>query len=132
MCVQWGTNNTRLPARWRHDVGLVRKLSMVCLHNNACCKDCIVGHPNPASARSVLLVLLEPHYVVHSETMVTSRALNYVGHSEWVNLVGWAPTLHTLMLVRVKRLIHRNSDFKSAKWDCGHHTSICNKYNVFN
>ena len=27
--------NTRLPDRWRHGEGQVRKLSMVCLHNNA-------------------------------------------------------------------------------------------------
>ena len=49
------------------DGAMVRKLSIVCLHNNAFVargiwvNDCIVGHPNCISAPSILLVLLEPH-----------------------------------------------------------------------
>ena len=44
----------------------VLKLSMVCLHNAFVGEasgllDCIVGHPNCASAPSILLVLLEPY-----------------------------------------------------------------------
>ena len=43
--IQWGTNNIRLPNRWRHlsSGGLrVRKLSVVCLHNNAIVARCIL------------------------------------------------------------------------------------------
>ena len=45
----------------------VRKVSVVCLHNNAIVARgilviyCIMGHPIPDSAPSILLVLLEPH-----------------------------------------------------------------------
>ena len=42
---QWGTNNIRLPDRWRHlgSGGLrVWKLSVVCLHNNAIVARCIL------------------------------------------------------------------------------------------
>ena len=44
--------------------GRFRELSVVCLHNVIVPRGilyCIVGHPNPASAPSILLVLLEPH-----------------------------------------------------------------------
>ena len=61
----------RLPDRWRH-LGSrgwwVRKLSVVCLHNNAIVARCILDTnialwaTRTASAPSILLVLLEPHY----------------------------------------------------------------------
>ena len=66
------TNNIRLPDRWRHlgSVGLgVRKLSLVCLHNNAIVARCILDtniallDTRTASAPFILLVLLEPHLV---------------------------------------------------------------------
>ena len=47
--------------------GRVRQLSMVyittlLLREASWLLYCIVGHPNPASAPSIMLVLLEPHY----------------------------------------------------------------------
>ena len=67
---EWGTNNIRLPDRWRH-LGSggwrVRKLSVVCLHNNAIVARCILDTnialwaTRTTSAPSILLVLLEPH-----------------------------------------------------------------------
>ena len=63
-------NNIRLADRWRH-LGSggwrVRKLSVVCLHNNAIVARCILDTnialwaTRTASAPSILLVLLEPH-----------------------------------------------------------------------
>ena len=61
--------------------GPVSKLSAVCLHNNAIVAmaswllHCIVGHPNPTSAPSILLVLLEPHCTIHWATAASS---NYI------------------------------------------------------
>ena len=50
--------------------GRVRKLSLVCLHNNAMFARGILvtiyyiaGHPSHASVPSILLVLLEPHFL---------------------------------------------------------------------
>ena len=65
-----GTNNKRLPDRWRHRAfggGRVRKLSDVCLHNNAIVARGILvtnvalWDTRTASAPSISLVLLEPH-----------------------------------------------------------------------
>ena len=67
---QWGTNNVRLPDRWRH-LGSggqpVRELSVVCSHNNTIVARCILDtnialwDTRTGSAPSILLVLLEPH-----------------------------------------------------------------------
>ena len=83
MFIQWGTNNIRLPDRWRH-LGSggwwVRNLSVVCLHNNAIVARCILDtyivlwDTRTASAPSILLVLLEPHYTVPSESISTKYA----------------------------------------------------------
>ena len=72
---QWGTNNIRLPNRWRHlssSGWRVRKLWVVCLHNNAFVARCILDTNialQATSSPSILLVLLEPHWNVIVKTL---------------------------------------------------------------
>ena len=62
--IQWGTNNIRLPDRWRHlDSGglRVRKLWVVCLHNDDIVARCILDNialwdTRTASAPSIYIV----------------------------------------------------------------------------
>ena len=73
---EWGTNDIPLLDRWRH-LGSggwrVRELSVVCLHNNAIVARSILDinialwDTWTASAPSILLVLLEPHYFPKSK-----------------------------------------------------------------
>ena len=64
------TNNNRLPDRWRHGQFGWREdfevIGALLTKQCYCCETswllyCIVGHLNPASAPSILLILLEPH-----------------------------------------------------------------------
>ena len=85
--LQWGTNNIRLPDRWRH-LGSggwrVRELSVVCLHSNAIVARCILDidialwGTRTASAPSILLVLLEPHWLTLVNVKLTRPFCMYL------------------------------------------------------
>ena len=61
---------------------------------------CIVGHPNPASAPSILLVLLEPHLSAHINNGVTKFCS--IGVGKWfVALTMWLVTLTTYWSIQV-------------------------------
>ena len=71
--LEWWTNSNQLPGRCAMDSsggGRVWEISIVyittlLLQEAPSLLYCIVGHPNPASAPSILSVLLEPHSSEH-------------------------------------------------------------------
>ena len=62
--IDWGINNTRLPNKWHHGAVIAGLFTF----QRFCCEaswllDRIVRHLNCTSAPSILLVLLEPHWI---------------------------------------------------------------------
>ena len=106
-----GTNNILLLDRWRHlgAGGLrVRELSVVCLHN-AIVARCILDtnialwDTRTASAPSILLVLLEPHYLCFLQAY---KYRNIVVYHLWsVLTLASSCRTHTMLLTTSGRFL---------------------------